>query len=109
MMLELKGRTKTGEWVKFEASDICRADKTYMIVWTGYAPYYEMLLTETIQLAEDPRKAMLDEIKTKLKNLRWWSHFEDFKDLALVSLADVEEILHEHEITVILDELEAKL
>ena len=69
MMLRLKGQTKTGEWVKFEASSICRADKTYMIVWTGYDPYYELLLIETIQPADDPRKQMLDAIREKINNL----------------------------------------
>ena len=60
-MLRLKGQTGSGEWVGFEASSICRADKTYMIVWTEYDPYYALLLTETIQPAEDPRKAMSEQ------------------------------------------------
>ena len=67
-MLRLKGQTESGEWVGFEASSICRADKTYMIVWTGYDPYYERLLTETIRLAEDPRKAMSEhEVLTRVQ------------------------------------------
>ena len=52
-MIELKGQTESGEWVEFEASSICRADKTYMIVWTGCDPYYELLLIDTIQPADD--------------------------------------------------------
>ena len=67
-MLRLKGQTESGEWVEFEASSICRADKTYMIVWTGYDPYYELLLIETIQLADDPRKALSEqEVLTRVQ------------------------------------------
>ncbi len=67
-MLRLKGQTESGEWVEFEASSICRADKTYMIVWTEYDPYYALLLTETIQPAEDPIKAMSEhEILTRVQ------------------------------------------
>ena len=108
-MLKLKGQTGSGEWVVFSVSDIEDADRDYTEIRLLNVDNINYILTSTIQPSDDPRKAMLKEILAKLKTLRWWSHFEDFKDLALVSLADVEDILHEHEITVTLDEMEAKL
>lgn len=107
-MLRLKGQTESGEWVEFWVHDIVLPSVDLSCVWVR-GEYSPNVLTATIQPADDPRKQMLDEIQTRLKTLRWWPRFEDFKDLALVSLADVEEILHEHETTVIIDEMEAKL
>lgn len=82
MMLKLKGQTGSGEWVVFSVSDIEDADRDYTEVRLLNGDNINYILTSTIQLAEDPRKQMLDEIRDTLKiNLKNMDYEEWVEDL----------------------------
>ena len=64
-MLKLKGKTESGEWVEFCLNDI--ENISVITTWFGDGNI-RRIDTATIQPADDPRKAMLEEIRCKIKN-----------------------------------------
>ena len=88
-MFKLKGQTGAGEWVVFSVSDIEDANRDYTEIRLLNGDNINYILTSTIQPADDPRKAMLDEIRKRVYKY---------------SYADWHRMLME-----ILDEMEAKL
>ena len=97
-MLKLKGQTESGKWVEFNISqvyDICLHDNRWYI--KGYPNDY-VIDPATIQLAADPRRAMLDEIR------KWLGYVQRVEDKVNGWGG-----YSEDEVDAILDEMEAKL
>ena len=72
-MLRLKAQKESGEWEEFNISqvyDVCRR-RWYI---DGYPNDYT-IDPATLQLADDPRKAMLNEIREKINNLTEYKTF----------------------------------
>ena len=81
-MLRLKGQTESGEWMEFDIDDLNAVHARYenddskFGLWVnkrkpnslnGWMTIF--VVSATIQLADDPRKAMLDEIRQLIKRL----------------------------------------
>ena len=95
-MLKLKGQTEAGKWVEFNISqvfDVCLRDNRWYVKG---CPNDCVIDTTTIQLADDPRKAMLDEIREWLNADIFSRNSKSAIQLAL-------------ELQFFLDEMEAKL
>ena len=102
-MLKLKGQTESGEWVEFGIDEIWGTNKAKCIL-NGDFPK-TVLLTDTIKLADDPRKAMLDEIREKINNLTEYKSFVRVEGDPVPTLPQIAKWC----VIWILDEMEAKL
>ena len=98
MRLKLKGQTGSGEWVVFSVSDIEDADRDYTEVRLLNGDNINYILTSTIQLADDPRKAMLKTLRQRL-----------LLESRPVLNDAYEGMLYLSDVNAILDEMEAKL
>ena len=88
-MLRLKGQTQSGEWVEFWVHDIVLPSIDLSSVWVS-GEIGTDVLTATIQPADDSRKAMLDEIRSRIRD------FGENNEYVLV--ANVNAILDEAEV-----------
>ena len=104
-MIKLKGQTGSGEWVVFSVSDIEDADRDYTEVRLLNEDNIKYILTSTIQLADDPRKQMLDEIREKINNLTEYKTFVRVEGDPVPTLPQIAKWC----VIWILDEMEAKL
>ena len=70
-MLRLKGqRIDDGKWVEFEVNNILETfEDEVKISLDGASCGYTWIIAATIQPADDPRKAMLDELREQINNL----------------------------------------
>ena len=64
-MLKFKGQTELGTWVEFNISQIGGVAGDYIAVYIHH-DYTVFVNPDTIQLADDPRKAMLAEIRKRV-------------------------------------------
>ena len=99
-MLKLKGQTESGEWVEFNMSqvfDVYLRDNRWYV--NGY-PNACVIDTTTIQLADDPRKNILDEAKYKIEHLEAGPPVELYRKGYYSAVIEALQIL---------DEMEAKL
>ena len=97
-MLKLKGQTGSGEWVVFSVSDIEDANRDYTEIRLLNGDNINYILTSTIQLADDPRKAMLKTLRQRL-----------LLESRPVLNDAYEGMLYLSDVNAILDEMEAKL
>ena len=103
--IKLKGQTFSGELVKFNISqvfDVCLRNNLWYV--KGYPNDY-IIDTATIQLAEDPRKAMLDGLRLEINKLREYKSFVRVEGDPVPTLPQIAKWC----VIWILDEMEAKL
>ena len=106
-MLRLKGQMESGEWVEFDIPqvyDVCLYDNRWYIkeyhneIPINCVTY--IIDPTTIQLADDPRKNILDEAKYKIEHLEAGPPVELYRKGYYSAVIEALQIL---------DELEAKL
>ena len=71
-MLRLKGQTGLGEWVEFDccSTSIHSMDERHWLVFDNRnTGVLRRIVAATIQPADDPRKAMLDEILSEVQSI----------------------------------------
>ena len=101
----LKGQTASNDWVEFRIHNIIKCDQYWTHVWN--MGEYVTINTDTICLADDPRKEMLKEILSTLENAyldRIATTQEDIGGNTWMMFGD---ILHVNED--VIGEMEAKL
>lgn len=106
-MPRLKGKTPKGEWIEFDITDIDHSvendsDNASLVVFNGSLGNFIAVKCSTIQLADDPCKAMLDEIRERVK-LTESAFTYDHSGKHPLPLIDKQDVLD------LLDEMEAKL
>ena len=104
-VLKLKGQTESGEWVEFYGYDIESANREYTEIVTVSSDIIQDIITDTIQPADDPRKAMLDELRLEINKLREYKSFVRVEGDPVPTLPQIEKWC----VIWILDEMEAKL
>ena len=100
-MLKLKGQTESGEWVEFclYPTSIYDIRQDRVLVFDNDDPAKLLSVDPaTIQLADDPRKAMLEELRNRFRLAS--SPVLNRDDEGMLYLSDINDIL---------DEMEAKL
>ena len=98
--LRMKGKAESGKTVEFEVKDILSVRVSHK----RNGPNVAHIDPRTIQLADDPRKQMLEKLITKIEMMSEYVWFDDntFKHANhyAVSMENINKIL---------DEMEAKL
>ena len=107
-MSEIKLRAKrknTEDWLMFNLSDLFHSVETglYQVCVEDVGLF--AIDPATIQLADDPRKAMLDELRLEINKLREYKSFVRVEGDPVPTLPQIEKWC----VIWILDEMEAKL
>ena len=99
-MLKLKGQKKiiNGGWIEFTMSDIYSVASKHSDWWIEKDGIFHAIDPSTIQLADDPRKAMLKTLRQRL-----------LLESRPVLNDAYEGMLYLSDVNAILDEMEAKL
>ena len=96
-MLKFKGQTERGTWVEFNISQIGGVAGDYIAVYIHHDYFVD---PDTIQLADDPRKNILDEAKYKIEHPEAGPPVELYRKGYYSAVIEALQIL---------DEMEAKL
>lgn len=99
-MIKLKGQTELGNWVKFDITQVEGIAGDYIEVFLHH-DYTVFVDPNTVKLADDPYRVVLNEIRSKIyDNLNEIDEYGNIQKHAMIFGSDVYEIL---------DEMEAKL
>ena len=91
-MLRLKGQTESGEWVEFGINLVLGVNSLADRWFIGINGKIVKILIETIRPADDPRKAMLENVRDRFLWL-----FGNNKTHSIISLVQVNSIIDEEE------------